>query len=75
MHRSKRKYRSVSLHRYTHGLLHTVGEHMRGGKKISEKFDMKPYSIPKVITILAETYNINNIIIPNNMEKEWRNEI
>jgi|TARA_R100000742_G_C4278410_1_gene101170 hypothetical protein len=71
MHRSKRKYRSVSLHRYTHGLLQRVGEHMTGGKIL----DMKAKSIPEVITILAESYHINNIVIPNNMEKEWRNEI
>jgi len=71
MHRSKRKYRSVSLHRYTHGLLQRIGEHMTGGKIL----DMKAKSIPEVITILAESYHINNIVIPNNMEKEWRNEI
>ena len=71
MHRSKRKYRSVSLHRYTHGLLQRIGEHMIGGKIL----DMKAKSIPEVITILAESYHINNIVIPNNMEKEWRNEI
>jgi len=53
MHRSKRKYRSVSLHRYTYGLLQRVGEHMTGGKIL----EMKPKSIPEIITILAETYH------------------
>ena len=65
------KYKSVSLDIYTHGLLQRVGEHMTGGKIL----DTKAKSIPEVITILAETYNLNNILIPNNMEKEWRNEI
>ena len=65
------KYKSVSLDIYTHGLLQRIGEHMTGGKIL----DMKAKSIPEVITILAESYHINNIVIPNNMEKEWRNEI
>ena len=71
MHRSKRKYRSVSLHRYTYGLLNQIGDFMRG----PNKFGMKPYSIPKVITILAETYHLHNITIPKQWEKEWRNEV
>ena len=71
MHRSKRKYRSVSLHRYTYGLLQRVGDHMTGGKIL----EMKPKSIPEIITILAETYQINNIILPKEWEKEWRNEV
>ena len=65
------KYKSVSLDIYTHGLLQKVGKHMTGVKIL----DTKAKSIPEVITILAETYNLNNILIPNNMEKEWRNEI
>ena len=44
---------------------------MTGGKIL----DMKAKSIPEVITILAESYHINNIVIHKNMEKEWRNEI
>ena len=65
------KYKSVSLDISTHGLLQRVGKHMTGEKIL----DTKAKSIPEVITILAETYNLNNILIPNNMEKEWRNEI
>tara|TARA_X000001388_G_C2146883_1_gene90903 strand:- start:349 stop:483 length:135 start_codon:yes stop_codon:yes gene_type:complete len=44
---------------------------MTGGKIL----EMKPKSIPEIITILAETYQINNIVLPREWEKEWRNEV
>ena len=62
-----RKYKSVSLNRYVYALLHQVGEDMTRG--------MKPKSIPEIITILAETYQLNNIILPKQWEKEINNEI
>ena len=65
------KYKSVSLDIYTHGLLQRVGKHMTGGKIL----DTKAKSIPEVITILAESYHINNIVIPKQWEKEMKNEI
>jgi hypothetical protein len=40
-----------------------------------DRFGLKPYSIPKIITILAESYHINNIVIPKQWEKEMKNEI
>jgi hypothetical protein len=65
------KYKSISLDRYVYSLLHQIGNHMRG----PDRFGLKPYSIPKIITILAESYHINNIVIPKQWEKEMKNEI
>jgi len=62
-----RKYKSVSLNRYVYALLHQVGDDMTRG--------MEPKSIPEIITILAETYQLNNIILPKEWEKEINNEI
>ena len=65
------EYKSVSLNKYVYGLLHKVGAHMREPWKA----ESKPYSIPIIITILAENYQTDNIIIPKQFEKEAKNEI
>tara|TARA_Y100000031_G_scaffold129864_1_gene149188 strand:- start:33 stop:233 length:201 start_codon:yes stop_codon:yes gene_type:complete len=65
------EYKSVSLNKYVYGLLHKVGAHMREPWKA----ESKPYSIPIIITILAENYQTDNIIIPKQFEKEVKNEI
>ena len=65
------EYKSVSLNKYIYDLLHKVGAHMREPWKTGAK----PYSIPTIITILAEQYQIHNIIIPKQFEKEAKNEV